>query len=127
LCNSGGDAERETQYLELLPQKAIDGLILVPLLRSKKILADLVPPNIPVVILDRPIPGVNSSVYSDHEHMATILCDTLDRAGVRSIAVACGPQWIYTHRRRAELVAKRFKVVDQYEGRAQKDTGRMAY
>jgi LacI family transcriptional regulator len=127
LCNSGGDQERETQYLELLPQKAIDGLILVPLLRNKKLLSELVPPHIPLVVLDRPIQGVEACVSSDHEHMATILCDTLDRAGVRSVAIACGPQFIYTHRRRCELVSKRFKVVDTHEGRAQKDTGRMAY
>src|SRR6266508_3145470 len=38
LCNSGGDVDRESEYLELLPQKAIDGLILVPIARTKKAL-----------------------------------------------------------------------------------------
>src|SRR3954451_11943852 len=32
LCNSAEDLKREAEYLNLLPQKGIDGLILVPLL-----------------------------------------------------------------------------------------------
>ncbi len=127
LCNSGGDVERETEYLELLPQKAIDGLIFVPIARTKKALMEAVPPNMPVVVLDRPIPGVDWIVSSDHDHMATILCDTIERVGVKSIAIVCGPQYIYTHRRRCELVSKRFKVIDTYEGRAQRETGRAAW
>ncbi|HEX8522117.1 MAG TPA: LacI family DNA-binding transcriptional regulator [Tepidisphaeraceae bacterium] len=127
LCNSGGDVERETEYLELLPQKAIDGLILVPIARTKKALMEALPEHLPVVVLDRPIPGVEATVSSDHDHMATILCDTLERVGVRSVAVACGPQYIFTHRRRCELVSKRFNVIDTHEGRAQRETGRAAW
>jgi LacI family transcriptional regulator len=127
LCNASGDVDRETEYLELLPQKAIDGLILVPVARTKKALMEVLPPEMPLVVLDRPIAGISATVSTDHDHMAQILCDELERVGVKSVAIACGPQNIYTHRRRCELIAKRFKVLDTQEGRAQPETGRAAW
>ena len=127
LCNSGGDVERESEYLALLPQKAIDGLILVPIARTQQTLADVLPQSMPIVVLDRPIPGISTTVSSDHDHMAAILCDTLERAGVRSVAIACGPQYVFTHRRRRELVSDRFNVLAIHEGRAQRETGRAAW
>src|SRR5206468_9911279 len=127
LCNSGGDPEREAAYLQLLPQKAIDGLILVTLARTKKALMDALPANLPLVVLDRPVQGINAYVSSDHDQMALAMCDTLERVGVKSVAIACGPQFIYTHRKRTEMVSKRFKVIDTHEGRAQRETGRQAW
>lgn len=127
LCNSGEDPELELEYLRLLPSKGIDGLILVPVLRTRKSLMDLVAPSLPLVILDRPIPGIPWSVCSDQEQAATILCDALERAGVRQVAVVCGPQHVVTHRRRNELVSSRFRVIARHEGPAQRDTGRRAY
>jgi LacI family transcriptional regulator len=127
LCNSGEDADRELEYLRLLPSKGIDGLILVPVARTQEALYDVLPPNLPLVVLDRPIPGIMSSVSSDQEQSAGILCDTLERAGVKTVAIVCGPQHVVTHRRRAEIVASRFQVIDRYEGPAQKETGRRAF
>ena len=127
LCNSGEDPEREQEYLRLLPSKGIDGLILVPLTRSRKALLDQLPPDLPLVILDRPIPGIAASVSSDPEQSASILCDALERAGIRSVALVAGPRHVVTHRRRAEIVASRFKVLATHEGPAQRDTGRQAF
>lgn len=124
LCNSGEDPDRELEYLRLLPSKGIDGLMVVPVARTKKALADVLPPNLPLVVLDRPIPGIVSSVSSDQEQSATILCDTLESAGVRRVAIVCGPQHVVTHRRRTEIVSSRFEVVGRHEGPAQKETGR---
>ncbi len=127
LCNSGEDPGLEQEYLRLLPSKGIDGLIVVPVLRSKKGLTDILPTDLPVVILDRPIPGIAASVSSDQEQAASILCDSLAVARVKKIAVVCGPQHIVTHRRRSELVSARFEVIARHEGPAQRDTGRQAY
>ena len=127
LCNSGEDAEREAEYLRLLPSKGIDGLVLVPLTRTKKALLEQLPPNLPLVVLDRPIPGIPASVSSDQEQSAGILCDVLERAGVRRVALVAGPQHVVTHRRRAEIVSDRFKVVARHDGPAQKETGRQAW
>lgn len=127
LCNSSEDPDREAAYLQLVTQKAIDGLILVPLLRSKKTLAQLVPDQMPLVILDRPIPGVTASVATDQDQAANILCDTLLQAGVARIHLVTGPQFVATHRRRSEILTARFEVVARHEGPALKETGRHAF
>jgi LacI family transcriptional regulator len=127
LCNSGEDVERELEYLKLLRQKAIDGLIVVPLARTKKALMQHLPAELPLVVLDRPIAGITSCVASDQDHAANILCETFDRAGIKQVAIVAGPQHVVTHRRRKEIISSRFKVVAYYEGPAQKETGRQAF
>ena len=127
LCNSAEDPEREKEYLRLLPSKGIDGLILVPLLRTKRILTDHLPKDLPIVLLDRGVPGVTAIVASDLEQAGQSLCDTLQRAGVKSVAIVSGPLHVSTHRRRADAVARRFEVIARHEGPAQKDTGRHAF
>jgi LacI family transcriptional regulator len=127
LCNSGEDPQLEDEYLNLLPRKGIDGLILVPLVRAKRALTDVLPRNLPLVILDRPIPGIAACVSSDQDQSANALCDTLQRDGVRKVALICGPHTIYTHRRRAEIISQRFQIIARHEGPAQPDTGRQAF
>jgi LacI family transcriptional regulator len=126
VCNSGEDPELEDEYLNLLPSKGIDGLILVPLVRAKRSLAEILPGNLPLVVLDRPIPGIGASVSSDQDQASNALCDTLDRAGVKRVVLVCGPQNIFTQRRRTEIVSGRFEVIFQHEGAMQYETGRHA-
>jgi LacI family transcriptional regulator len=127
LCNSGEDPQREAEYLDLLPQKGIDGLILVPIARSRKAIYEHLPEGLPLVIADRPSPGIDASVASDEEQLGTLLCDTLGRMLVRTAAVVSGPQYVLTHRRRKEIFSERFKVIAYHEGPAQKETGRQAF
>ncbi|HEY7086824.1 MAG TPA: LacI family DNA-binding transcriptional regulator [Tepidisphaeraceae bacterium] len=127
LCNSCEDPELEDEYLQLLPRKGIDGLILVPLMRGKKALTEMLPKNLPLVILDRPIPGIPASVSSDQDQMTHSLCDTLERDGVKKVLLIGGPANIYTHRRRAEIIAERFEVVARHDGPAAPETGRQAF
>ncbi|HSI34949.1 MAG TPA: LacI family DNA-binding transcriptional regulator [Tepidisphaeraceae bacterium] len=128
LCNSAEDANREADYLRLVTQRGIDGLILVPLLKQKKNLQTMVPSGLPLVLLDRPITGVDASVATDQEQAATVLCDTLAKAGVRKVAVIAGPEYVSTHRRRAEIFAQRFDLVAPvHHGPAHKETGRAAF
>lgn len=127
LCNSGEDAALEAEYLELLPRKGIDGLILVPVSRSRKAILDHLPAGLPLVVLDRSVPGVSASVGSDQVQMAAELCKTLQRDGVKSVAVVCGPSNIGTHRQRVEIVSEHFEVVARHEGPASRETGRQAF
>jgi LacI family transcriptional regulator len=127
ICNSGEDAELENEYLQLLPQKGIDGLILVPILRSKKALMDHVPEDLPLVVFDRPISGIPGSVTSDQDQLAHLLCDTVKRVGVKKVAIVAGPQHVMTHRRRREIVAEEFDVLSVFEGPAQAETGRKGF
>ena len=126
LCNSGEDLELEKEYLTLLPQKGIDGLILVPILRTKKALRELVPEKLPVVIVDRPIPGISACVWSDQDQLSQVVADALKAAGVKRIVLVCGPLHVVTHRRRVDYMQKRFEVIGRVEGPAQPETGRMA-
>ncbi len=127
LGNSGEDEATEADYLRLLPQRGIDGLIVVPLARTKKALLEHLPDNLPLVVLDRPIPGIVHSVTTDQEQLAGQLCDTLERVGVRQVALVTGPANIVTHHARAQVVARRFEVISRYEGPAQHETGRQAF
>lgn len=127
LCNSGEDPEREQEYLQMLSQKAIDGLIMVPLTRSKKAIYQSLPASMPLVILDRPVPGITSSVAGDQEQATRILCEVLDRANVKRVAIVAGPRHIVTHRQRADIVAERYEIIYRHEGPAQKETGRQAF
>jgi LacI family transcriptional regulator len=126
LCNSGEDPELEKEYLTLLPQKGIDGLILVPILRTKKALRELIPEKLPVVVVDRPIQGISACVWSDQDQLSQLVADALDSAGVKRIVLVCGPQHVVTHRKRAEYMETRFEVVGRQEGPAQPETGRLA-
>jgi len=126
LCNSGEDPELEREYLSLLPQKGIDGLILVPLLKTKKALFDLIPSNLPVVVVDRPIPGIEASVWSDQDQLSSMVADALEKAGVKKIVLVSGPLHVVTHRRRVDFMEKRFEVIGKQEGPAQRETGRLA-
>lgn len=127
LCNSAEDPDIERDYLELLPRKGVDGLILVPLAQQKEKIVGNFPPGFPLVILDRPVSGIGHCVSSDQDQGAGALCDALAKVGVKTVAIVAGPDYISTHRRRAEVVAQRFKVIAQHSGHAIFDTGRQAF
>ena len=127
LCNSEEDPDLEIEYLQLLPSKGIDGLILVPMIRDANTLRDMLPKDLPLVILDRPVEGINASVASDQNQASNLLCDVLEQAGARRVALVSGPEHITTHKRRAEVVRARFEIIGEHQGPAQKETGRQAF
>jgi LacI family transcriptional regulator len=127
LCNSGEDLEQEASYLRLLGQKGIDGLILVPVASTSEALLTLVPPGLPLVLVDRPIPNIPAAVSTDQHQAVDLLCDTLERARVRRIALVSGPSHITTHHERAQRIAARFEVIASHDGPAQLETGQQAF
>jgi LacI family transcriptional regulator len=127
LCNSGENLDQEGGYLRLMAAKGIDGMIVVPLADNKERITQHVPPTMPLVILDRPITGIESTVSTDQDQSAEILCDALEAVGVERVALVCGPQRVVTHQRRGEVVSKRFEVLSRHNGPAQKATGREAH
>jgi DNA-binding LacI/PurR family transcriptional regulator len=111
VCNSGETGQREAEYMEMLPRKGIDGLIVVPLSQCKDDLLGHLAKGLPLVILDRACPGIDAVVASDQEQGARLLCETLLNAGVKRIGLFAGPESVVTHRRRAEVIGESFKVV----------------
>jgi LacI family transcriptional regulator len=69
LCNSDGDPGRELLYMDLLAQKQVDGILLVPTGNQVQLAATLRTRNLPVVVIDRDVPG-----------------DPLDRAHIDNVA-----------------------------------------
>lgn len=127
VCNSGEEAGLEQDYLRLLPQKGIDGLIIVPIATQREELFRFLPESLPVVVVDRPIAGISASVTSDQQQASALLCDELARIGAKRVALVRGPAHVFTHRLRAEMVKERFTVVADHEGPAQRETGQEAW
>ncbi len=127
VCNSGEQADLETEYLQLLPQKGIDGLIVVPLATRRQELYRYLSDTTPVVVVDRPVEGIAASITSDQKQATDLLYTHLKRTGVKKVALVRGPDHVYTHRMRAGEIRSRFDVVQEYEGPAQRDTGRVAW
>jgi LacI family transcriptional regulator len=59
LCNSDGSFNRELRYLQLLRDKQVDGIILMPTTPRTDHIASIVERTIPVVIFYRQVPDLN--------------------------------------------------------------------
>jgi LacI family fructose operon transcriptional repressor len=53
LCNTDEDAEREAMYLDLMGDENVSGLILSPTRKTSDAFPKAVPPDIPIVVIDR--------------------------------------------------------------------------
>lgn len=127
VCNSGEDASLEDEYLKLLPQKGVDGLIIVPLATREQQLTAHLPPSLPLVLIDRPVPGIPATIASDPHQASTALCDALAQLSVKKVALVRGPEHVITHRRRSAEIHQRFHVISEFEGPAQRQTGQSAW
>lgn len=126
VCNSGEDAALEKDYLRLLPQKGIDGLIMVPILSSAEELKSALRNDLPLVAVDRPIRGFGSVVATDQTKLTTALCMQLKEAGVKNVALVSGPRDNHNHRTRAEVISRLLNVVAHHAGPAEIPTGQLA-
>lgn len=126
VCNSGEEAALERDYLRLLPQKGIDGLIMVPILSTAEELAAALRTDLPLVAVDRPIRGFGTVVATDQVKLTNVLCDQLATAGVENVALISGPRDNHNHHVRAEVIGRRFSVVARHSGAAEIPTGQQA-
>lgn len=88
LGNSNDDAERQTAYLRVLAEKRIDGLVLVashPNAALRAILREL---KLPVVLLDREVPGLDCDLV-EVDHLKGGLLATRHLLALGHPAVAC--------------------------------------
>jgi LacI family transcriptional regulator len=87
LCNTEESDERERRSLELVMEKRIDGLILVPTGGNRDFLKDLVGDSIPIVFVDRSLPAMDvDSVVVDNRDSAFRLVTHLIGLGHKRIA-----------------------------------------
>lgn len=114
LCNSGSDLDLEREYLEMLPRKGVDGLIVVPHDISENRLADLSASTISMVVLDRKIAGV-PCVYSDFAQGAASLADALVRTGVETVLMVTTAHHQMRHQSLADALSEKLDIVDKIE------------
>jgi LacI family transcriptional regulator len=95
--NSDESEEKQNEYLNLLVQKQVDGVLLVPVGNSVASIRLLQRKEIPVVVLDRRLVGVRADVVgSDSEGGAFQLMQLLISLGHRRVAMLCGPRGVST-------------------------------
>lgn len=95
LCNTDEREERERQYLEVLLSRQVDGVILAS--AGVAHVRRLVERGIPVVLVDRVLPGVEvDSVMIDVYQGGTLLARHLLEQGYRDIAFIGGSMEIST-------------------------------
>jgi LacI family transcriptional regulator len=96
-CNTDESPDDEAEYVRILMQKQVDGLLLVPTGRSQQSIAALNAHGVPVVVLDRRIPdcGVDT-VRCDSQQGAERLTQHLIDLGHRRVALLSGPDKVST-------------------------------
>jgi LacI family transcriptional regulator len=90
-CNTDESEEKEEKYIQLLLQKQVDGILLVPAKSSSKSVDYILEQGTPAVVLDRSVPNKTIDVVRcDSEDGAYQLVKMLLGLGHRHIAVLNG-------------------------------------
>lgn len=101
-CNTDENEEEEQKYLNLLLQKRVDGILLVPARSGHSAIQSAITQGVPLVVIDRrvaeePVDGVRC----DSEGGAYELTRRLIRFGYRRIVLLNGPEGVSTAEDRA--------------------------
>ena len=96
-CNTDESEAKEEKYINILVQKQVDGVLLVPACSNSKSVNFLHSNSIPIVLIDRSIPGYQTDlVRCDSENGAYSLIRHLIKLGHDQIAIITGPRGIST-------------------------------
>jgi LacI family transcriptional regulator len=96
-CNTDESETKEEKYANMLAQRQVDGVLLVPSCGNAKTIKFFEANDINVVLLDRRISGVRSDIVcSDSENGANRLVKLLIGLGHKQIAIIAGPKDVST-------------------------------
>jgi LacI family transcriptional regulator len=96
-CNTDESESEEEKYLQLLLQKQVDGILLVPARSTSRAIASIQEQGTAVVVLDRHLTGVEADIVrGDSQGGACLLVKHLIDLGHRQIAVLTGPESVST-------------------------------
>ena len=113
-CNTDEAEEKEQQYLQVLLQKRVDGILLVPARSTPTAVQFLQEHNTPVVIIDRCVPLAKADVVRcDSENGAYLLVQLLVKLEHTQIAVLGGPKGVSTADDRVAGARRAMKEVNQ--------------
>lgn len=113
LCNTMNDPEKEKNYLKILMEKRVDGLILFPTDTSGKNLKEFLRRNVPIVLIDREIKSLNiSTVVMDDYDASFNVTNYLINKGHRRIGIVLFPTLISTGEQRLKGYIDSYKAND---------------
>ncbi len=96
-CNTDESETKEEKYANMLAQRQVDGVLLVPACGNATTIKFLTSNGIAVVVLDRQISNVDADfVRSDSENGARQLTRLLIDLGHKRIAIVTGPENVST-------------------------------
>jgi LacI family transcriptional regulator len=96
-CNTDESEVKEEKYINILLQKQVDGVLLVPARSNSKSVNFLFSNEIPVVLIDRSIPDTQTDlVRSDSQEGAYNLTRHLIELGHKKIVTMTGPREVST-------------------------------
>jgi len=91
LCDSQDNTFIEKDSINVLMSRKVDGFVICPIGEGSKHIAQVIENNIPLVIIDRQLPGLNcSSVITDNYNGALEAVDFLIELGHKKIACIQG-------------------------------------
>jgi LacI family transcriptional regulator len=103
LCDSDGDLEREADYIGLLQEKKVDGIVFVATGESSSHVRALIEQGMPVVVCDRELPGVEvDTVIADNVGSGHQATEHLIGLGHRRIGCIAGPPVLEISNKRVE-------------------------
>ena len=112
LCNSDEDINKESDYINMLISTGVDGVLITPSEdKSKKNLKTLNKYNIPFILLDRKIDGINADeIHGDSREGTRRILQYLIDNGHKNIAIISGPLHVSTARERQEAYMDTLKA-----------------
>ncbi len=101
ICDYKEDKNLEKQKLDFLVKKMVDGIITMPLGNDIEAINSVLNRNIPVVLIDRALKGVDcDTVLVDNLNASYNAVEQLIVLGHKRIGIICGPDEIYTAQER---------------------------
>nr|MBO2494303.1 LacI family transcriptional regulator [Clostridia bacterium] len=101
VCDYRNDVELEKVKFEFLMDKMVDGIIMVPHEEDIQYINKAFEKNIPVVLIDRMIKGIECDVVlTDNLNASYNAVEQLIMRGHRRIGIICGPKNVYTTQER---------------------------
>lgn len=101
ICDYKEDKSLEKQKLDFLVKKMVDGIITMPMGCDLEVINSVINRNIPVVLIDRALKGVEcDTVLVDNLNASYNALEQLIILGHKRIGIICGPEDIYTAQER---------------------------
>ncbi len=103
LCNTDDDPEKEASYINVLINKQVDGIIFISACDTQCNLSYVRDMNIPLVVVDRELPGLNvDMVLNDNYSGGCLAAEYLIKLGHRNMACITGAASVLSSQQRVE-------------------------